>query len=107
MSLLSSLSSAISSLTNAGLSTSEAATLVGSIFGGVSSTIKPYLAVIVANPTNATLVQDNVNKILETANLPASVVPMVNSLPAAAASAGTPAGLSSLIALVNEIEQLA
>lgn len=107
MSLLTSISSAFSSLTSSGLSGSQAASVVGSLFGGVASTIKPYLAVIVANPSNATLVQDNVNKILETTNLPASVVPMVNSLPAAAAAASTPAGLSALIALVNEIEALA
>lgn len=104
MSLLTSINGALSALTGAGLSSSDAATAVGALFGSVAAQIKPYLAVIVANPSNAQLVQDNVNKILEVSGLPALVMPLINALPAAAAAATTPTGIEALYSLVSNIE---
>jgi hypothetical protein len=106
MSFLPGLSSAFTTLTSLGLTPAQAASGVQSLFGGASSAAKPMLAVIAGSYTNAAVVQDEVTKLMEIPNLPASAAPLIGTLGAeAAAAASNPAaGLANLMTIINDIE---
>lgn len=80
MSLWSNINSALTELQGAGFTATQAATAVSTIFGNVANTVNPMLATIIGNYADQAVVKDEVTKIKEVPNLPATVPPLLDVL---------------------------
>lgn len=99
-SIFSGIGTAYNTLVTAGVTPTTASSLASSLFGSTATTVKPMLATMVANYTDAAVLKDVSTKIKEVAGLPTSIPPLLDVI---VADAGN---LQSIMPLVNDIETL-
>ena len=83
----------------------EAQNALNAIMGGVKSKVTPMLNTITANYASPDVVADMVRQIKEVANLPATALVLVGTIPGmAAAAAADPTKFQPLLGVINAIE---